>query len=407
MKNPQNTYAPKRVSKNIHFLKTSNRGAIIRALALNKATTRTALAKNLKLTNMAISKIVNELMSESIIVEIPIPQSIGDNFSTGNGRKPIQLAIRKWSINTICINIRRYCVSAMIMDINGNTDFLSSTQLPPKGNNDVLLDILVSMVDKLMSLAKELPIIGIGISSIGPLDIYKNRLLNPPDFCNISDVDIGTPLSMRFNLPVFMDNDMNSSALAEYYFGNGQSHKNMVFLGFSSGVGAGVIMKEKLIHGCSGFAGEVGHISINPSGSLCPCGQHGCIELYTRGEYILKNIGVNSFLELNHILDSDAPPQFVLNSLQSYKDAMCTLMVTIANCYDPEVIVLGDIDITFITRFIPEFESYMNKHMLNQGYKTIKLLPSTLGESAPLYGSGSIVFKTIFDGSLPLINPKI
>ena len=198
---------------------------------------------------------------------------------------------------------------------------------------------------------------------------------------------------------------MNCSALAELYFGAGTACRDLVFLGFSAGVGAGIIMNEKILHGFGGFAGEVGHISINPIGPPCPCGQKGCIELYTRGENILENTGAASFEELNALLDQENPPRFVLNSIKQYIDAMHTLMVAAANSYDPNIMILGDIDIAFIKRFIPDLEEYMNSHMLNHGYKHIKVIPSALAEAASLYGAGSIVLQRVFEGELSLPMP--
>lgn len=391
---------PKRTSKNMQYLKNSNRAAVIRALALKKASNRTELASILNLTRMAISNIVNELREECLIQETS--QTADDTALSPNGRPPRKLMITDWSIPAICINIRRYSVSCMLMDIKGNTSFLSSRALPAGADNDTLMSTLISMIAEIIDRSPGIPILGIGISSIGPLDIYQKKILNPPDFRDIRNLDIGDTLKKQFSLPVFMDNDMNCSALAELFFGSGMCHRDFVFLGFSSGVGAGIIMNEKIIHGFGGFAGEVGHISINPYGPLCPCGQNGCIELYTRGENILRNIGLKDFKELNQLLDSHETPLFILNSINEYQRAMHSLLVAVANSYDPDIIILGDIDLAFIQRFIPEFEDYVNQHMLTHGYKHIKIISSSLTGTAPLYGAGSIVFQRIFDGEIAL-----
>ena len=84
---------------------------------------------------------------------------------------------------------------------------------------------------------------------------------------------------------------------------------------------------------------------------------------------------------------------------------MHSLIVAVANSYDPDILILGDIDSTFINRFIPELEEYMNSHMLNHGYKHIKILPSAIGNAAPLDGAGSIVFQRVFGGELSLTSP--
>ena len=396
---------PKKASKNMQFLKNSNRSAVLCALALKKASNRTELASYLNLTRMAISNIVKELRDHAIILEVSSAENESESEHGPNGRPPKQLTLADWSITVICINIRRYSVSCMLMDINGNTRPPVTRCLPAHADNAFLMDTIIQLIEEVQQAFPQVPIIGIGVSSIGPLDIYQKHLLNPPDFRNIRNVDIGAPLEARFHLPVYLDNDMNCSALAELYFGAGISCRDLVFLGFSAGVGAGVIMNEKILHGFGGFAGEVGHISINPIGPPCPCGQNGCIELYTRGENILANAGVVSFEELNALLEQKNPPRFVLNSIKQYIDATHTLMVAVANSYDPNIMILGDIDIAFINRFLPDLEEYMNSHMLNHGYKHIKVIPSALAEAASLYGAGSIVLQRVFEGELPLPIP--
>lgn len=388
------THQPQRTSKNMQYLKNSNRGAVLRSLALKKASNRTELASQLNLTKMAISNIVNDLIDDNILLEV------NPDIGGTNGRPAKHLLITDWSLISICIYIRRYAISGMLMDINGNTAYPSTYPIPENTDNEAFLSIVEHAIQTLLPKAPPKALLGIGISTIGPADIYQKKILNPPNFRNIRNAEIGKYLNERFNIPVYMDNDMNCSALAEHFFGNGRSHRDLVFLGFSSGVGAGIIMNEKIIHGFAGFAGELGHISINPYGPFCPCGQKGCIELYTSGQNILKNTRMKDFEELNTVLSSETPPEFIQNCISEYLQAMRTLIVLVANSYDPDIIILGDIDGLFIQKYIPDLEEYVNTHMLSHGYTHIRILPSALGESSSLHGAGCIVFQHVFNGEL-------
>lgn len=393
----------KKSSRNLQYLKNHNRAYALKALALSKATNRSELANELGLTRMAITKIVNELSEAGLIKEFSYCNSSPDGqltHSSQNGRRPKRLTVTEWQICTICIHIKRYAVSSMLMDITGKTDYYSLYRLPESADNQDLIHIITSSIDSILTKADPEKIIGIGISSIGPLDIYGRRILNPPDFCQIHDLKIGDILGEKYHLPVYLDNDMNCSALAEHYWGIGKSHQDLVFLGFFSGVGAGVMMNGKILHGSGGYAGEMGHISINPHGPKCSCGQRGCVELYTAGVSILKNVGLASFQDLNQILEQDSPPMYITNYIEEYVSAMKTLVVIIANSFDPEIIILGDIDTNFIGRFTSELTEYVNNFMLNHGYKHIPVVTATLGKYSSLYGAGSIVFQRVFDGEL-------
>lgn len=91
---------------------------------------------------------------------------------------------------------------------------------------------------------------------------------------------------------------------------------------------------------------------------------------------------------------------YITNYIEEYVSAMKTLVGIIANSFDPEIIILGDIDTNFIGRFTSELTEYVNNFMLNHGYKHIPVVTATLGKYSSLYGAGSIIFQRVFDGEL-------
>lgn len=384
-------------SKNMQYLRVQNRGDAIKMLAVGRASNRSELALQLNLSKMAIGNIITELIDASIVEEY-VP---AHGETTSNGRRAKMLKLKPWSIASVCVWISRACIWTMLMDISRNTVLESCTSIPENCNNLTLLELICNNIQEILNQFSKIRIVGIGIASIGPLDIYKGLVLNPPDFGRIKNLDLINMLKERFHLPVYMDNDMNCSALAELWYGSGKGCRDIVFVGFKHGVGAGVIMNEKILHGSGGFAGEVGHISINPRGPVCPCGQRGCIELYTSEDNALKNTGVKNIHELNQLLESMQTPEYILRCLDEYKEAMQTLTTLLANVYDPEVIILENSHESLHHRYIDEIEKYTNAHMLNHGYKYIKVIDGILDKPA-LYGAGYIVFQHIIDGTLPI-----
>ena len=92
------------------------------------------------------------------------------------------------------------------------------------------------------------------------------------------------PLRKRFhkylNIPLYIENDANCAALAEFHVGAGRGSKRFVTVTLGTGVGAGIVHNGKIYHGANGMAGEVGHMVIDQNGLPCPCGRHGCWEQY-------------------------------------------------------------------------------------------------------------------------------
>ncbi len=106
----------------------------------------------------------------------------------------------------------------------------------------------------------------IGVSCGGPLDSHAGLILSPPNLPGWDRIDVVTPLREQFVVPTSLQNDANASALAEWQWGAGRGTRNMIFLTFGTGMGAGLILDGRLYSGTNDLAGEVGHIRLEPTG---------------------------------------------------------------------------------------------------------------------------------------------
>ena len=147
------------------------------------------------------------------------------------------------------------------------------------------------MIDRLISVAEKL--CGgkkperVGISCGGPLDSEKGLILGPPNLPGWDFVPITDILTERYGVPVNLQNDANACAVAEWKFGAGKGLKNVVFLTFGTGMGAGFILDGKLYCGTNGNAGEVGHIRLKESGPV-GYGKAGSFEGFCSGGGIAR-----------------------------------------------------------------------------------------------------------------------
>jgi glucokinase len=127
----------------------------------------------------------------------------------------------------------------------------------------------------------------IGISCGGPLDSAAGLILSPPNLPGWDRIDAVTPLKQRFGVPVGLQNDANACALAEWKWGAGTGTRNMIFLTFGTGMGAGLILDGRLYSGTNDMAGEVGHMRLDPEGPE-GYGKQGSFEGYCSGGGIAK-----------------------------------------------------------------------------------------------------------------------
>lgn len=127
----------------------------------------------------------------------------------------------------------------------------------------------------------------IGISCGGPLDENKGVILSPPNLPDWDRIAITDMLTQSFGIPAYLCNDANACALAEWKYGAGRGTKNMVFLTFGTGLGAGLILEGKLYSGTNGMAGEVGHIRLSDHGPV-GYGKSGSFEGFCSGTGIAQ-----------------------------------------------------------------------------------------------------------------------
>ena len=129
---------------------------------------------------------------------------------------------------------------------------------------------------------------GIGIGIPGLVNRKTNRIEVMPNLPALSEIDITTGLSRETGLPVIIDNDANAAAYGELHVGAARGRKEVFFVTLGTGIGAGLIINGRIYRGASGFAGEFGHMTIDPEGIECACGNIGCLETIASGPNIVR-----------------------------------------------------------------------------------------------------------------------
>lgn len=172
----------------------------------------------------------------------------------------------------------------------GNGQVVASSQVPTsafEGKEAVLNRI----ADQILDLIRQTPgeIFGVGVGSPGKVDSTRGLVY---DAVNLgwAKVDLLGELRQRIgtDLLVWIQKDTNLSALGEYYFGACQDCVDFVYVGVGSGLGGGIVSGGRLITGGNWYAGELGHLSIDPNGVLCACGGSGCAETFASGPGLVR-----------------------------------------------------------------------------------------------------------------------
>ena len=128
-----------------------------------------------------------------------------------------------------------------------------------------------------------------GFGFPGIFSLREQKILQSPNYPDIDNFPLIPSLSQFIDVPFCMNNDANMAAYGEYKCGAGQNTHSLILLTIGTGVGSGIILNGRIWEGACGFAGEMGHLMVNPEGEPCNCGSQGCLETEVSAPKIVKN----------------------------------------------------------------------------------------------------------------------
>jgi glucokinase len=129
---------------------------------------------------------------------------------------------------------------------------------------------------------------GIGIGIPGIIDLSTGVLRESPNLPGWHDFPVREEIERRLGTRVILENDANAAAMGEFWLGAAREHDSMCMLTLGTGVGGGIILQGALWHGMTGMAGEPGHMTVDPQGAPCPCGNNGCLEQFAGATAIVR-----------------------------------------------------------------------------------------------------------------------
>lgn len=328
-----------------HLLKDLNRMAIVRHLSAWPGQSRAALAEALQLTKSTVSALVKELIAEGWLLEREV-------VATGElGRRPTPLFVDPGRLVLLGAELGVDGVSVVATSLTG--DVLARARSPLDAERDPHL-ALVRTAKLLAQLHARLDtpaqrVIGIGVGLPGAVDEALGHLHFAHNL-GWRNLPVGRLLGEHLRptalqaVPLFVQNEADVAALGELEFGLETTPDPLIYLSLGLGVGAGVVVEDRLLTGARGLAGEVGHMTLDIAGPRCSCGRRGCAEAL---------IGLRALLPEGEEAGGVAEVQRRLRSKQGgCVDAVAETVATagrylgmllsnLASAYDPGRIVLG------------------------------------------------------------------
>lgn len=360
-----------------------NRDVILGLIRVRQPISRAALARLTGLQRSTVSEIVQQLLDEQWIRE-------GAVGLVPRGRRPTLLELNSL-LAVVAVDIHPLQTTVVVSDVNGR--FVAQERIPIASLPAKAVAQLAVCIKRMQGACSDMTFMGIGISVPGRLDPKRQKLLFAPNL-QWQGFDLKGAMELATGLSVELENDANACLLAEMWFGEMEGVQDAVMVAIGEGVGTGILANGQLIRGSSGMAGEFGHISLDPAGPLCGCGNKGCwetfastqaaVRFYHKSSRDRKPIAAPELLRLGVEGDSLAFQAFQWQARQIGRGIRA-----IVAALSPEIIFIAG-DVTALWDDLkPEIEAELEEHPL--GGPPPKLVPAHDSGVARLRGACALV----------------
>ncbi|MGB6127686.1 MAG: ROK family protein [Psychrilyobacter sp.] len=387
----------KRKMGNSDLIKRINISNIIEILKTQGLKSRADLAILTGLTPASITKLTKKLIDLDILIESGIGVISG-------GRPPILLDINPDAGYILGVTLSPNKIKGILTDINGTILF---KEIIPLENRDKehILNNLFTLISSLVGRVNKEKILGIGIALNGMVDYVNGISIFSPHY-KWRNFDLKEIVEKKFSLPAIIDNDVRAMALGEHKSGVGIDEHNFIVINIGEGIGAGIILNNKLYRGEGYSAGEIGHITIEKNSiHPCSCGKFGCLEAIIGSKRILSY--VNSEKGKSYINDPSIEKIcdlalngdiFSINILEEIAENLGYALSFLVNLLNPKVIIIvGEIN-NGGELFYKKLMNKVKKYSLKTSTSDLKIIPSKLGDNASTVGATILVYENLFKG---------
>jgi glucokinase len=258
-----------------------------------------------------------------------------------------------------------------------------------------ILNSIATIIDSMKVKHPEISAVGIGFP--GFIDPNTQKISQSPNLPGLSDVDLSADLSHLIDMPVITENDALAAAYGEYATRASQTN-NLIYLGLGTGVGGGLILNGQPFQGQHGVAMEVGHITVQPNGRLCGCGNHGCMEQYASASGVTisyfeatnQQLTAHEIANLAHKGDSNAIAAYQLAG-KSLAQALAHILKVI----DVTNVIIGGGMSAGWPLIQPAFTYQLDEDLIPALRGKVKVSISNMGDQAGIIGAAMLAQKKI------------
>ena len=255
--------------------------------------------------------------------------------------------------------------------------------------------------------SKSFDIRALSVAVPGRIEAVSGTVAKAPNLPCLNEFPLRCALEEKMGWPVTLENDANVAAIGEMWQGAARGHKSILCVTLGTGVGGGVVLDGRLWRGANGAAGEIGHVTVEPEGAACACGNQGCLEVYASATGIVrlaremnlrnaKERGADLTAEMIYRMGErgDERAREVFRRMGRY---LGIGLASIINALDPEIIVIGGGAAGGWDLFIEHARAEINRRAFSEPQREVSIRRAICGDDAGLLGAAKLAFENIYE----------
>jgi N-acetylglucosamine repressor len=355
---------------------------------------RAELARQSQLSAPTVSAIVDHLMKRGIVVETTTAPSSG-------GRPPVLLSVDPKAGYVVGIKLRGDGVTTVVCDLDAQIVSSNERYVPLVGEPMAALDAIEEETRRALrdAAVPASKVLGVGVGLSGVID-------SSAGVCRFShllqwhDVELAAPLRRRLGLPVWVENDVNTLAVAEKWAGDAHAARDFLTLSVGRGIGLGIVIDRSLYRGAHGAGGEFGHMIVEPGGPKCECGRYGCLEAMV-GEGALRrrvserkgyDVSRDDLLALVELGDSAT-----LDVVDSAGRKLGLAVANVVTLLNPELLIICGEGTSLGSPFIDPIVSAVREQTFADLGRQLEIKIQSWGDEAWAVGAATLVLRESFN----------
>ncbi len=389
------------------FVRQMNLSAILRHLREQAPISRAALAQLTGLNKTTVSSLVGELIERQFVREIGLE-------STGAGRPAMMLALNPAAGYILSGEIGVDFISVICTDFAPRIIWRNTEEIDPGMGQREIIHRALALLHEADEAGRQAhgTFLGLALGVPGLVDRASRTLLFAPNL-RWENVPLGEILHTSFGVLPIVDNEANMAALGEHYFGAAQGYQEVLYISAGVGLGGAVVHHGVVFTGVTGVAGEFGHMTMDPDGEPCNCGNRGCWETQVSQRALFRHVrraieeGEHSCLEdwSSGDLEQLTVPMVVqaaksgdavaLRAFQRIGHDLGVGIASLVNALNPELVVFGGILSLAWDLLYPAVQEELERRVLRWSREATRVVLAQHGFDACVIGGVAAVYQTI------------